>query len=55
MLKSELGGNFEDLVVAMLTPPRLFDAREINRAISVNLSPFAIMPITTVYINDLRK
>ena len=34
-LKSELGGNFEDLCVAMLAPPRVYDARQIHDALSV--------------------
>ena len=36
-LKSELGGNFEDLCVAMLTPPRVYDARQIHEAVSVRV------------------
>ncbi|KAK7100208.1 annexin B9-like [Littorina saxatilis] len=33
-LKSELGGNFEDLCVAMLAPPRVYDARQIHDALA---------------------
>ncbi|CAG2215421.1 annexin A11-like [Mytilus galloprovincialis] len=33
-LKGELGGDFEDVCVAMLTPPRLLDVKELNKSIS---------------------
>lgn len=31
-LKSELKGNFEDVVIALLDPPRVYDARELKNA-----------------------
>ena len=35
-LKSELGGNFENAVVAMMATPAEFDAKQLNNAISVS-------------------
>ena len=36
-LKSELGGKFEDLVLALLEPITHYDAKEIHNAISVSV------------------
>lgn len=33
-LKSELAGDFEELCIAMLTPPRVYDAKQIHQALS---------------------
>ena len=34
-LKSELGGNYENVIVALLKKPDEFDASELHKAISV--------------------
>jgi hypothetical protein len=33
-LKKELSGDFEDLLVALMTPPALFDARQMHKAMA---------------------
>ena len=35
-LSKELGGNFRDATLALMLPPRVFDARELRKAIQVN-------------------
>ena len=35
-LKGELGGAFEDVCVAMLNPPRLYDAKQLRGALEVS-------------------
>ena len=47
-LKSELGGNFEDLCVAMLTPPRVYDARQIHEAVSVTWTSSSSLAVVVV-------
>ena len=47
-LKSELGGNFEDLCVAMLTPPRVYDARQIHEAVSVRWTSSSSLAVVVV-------
>ncbi len=35
-MKGELGGNFEDVVLAVMQEPRLYDAKELRSAMKVN-------------------
>jgi len=41
-LKYELGGHFEDIVIAMMTPPAEYDATSLRKAIKVRASMPAI-------------
>lgn len=38
-LKGDTHGDFEDLLVAMVTPPAVYDCREVIRAIKVSSGP----------------
>lgn len=52
-LKSELGGNFEDLCVALLIPPRQYDARELHNAISgIGTDETALAEVMTMRTNE---
>ncbi|XP_046581199.1 annexin B9-like [Haliotis rubra] len=52
-LKSELGGDFEEVVVAAMTHPRVYDAREIHNAIAgAGTDETAIVEIMCTRDND---
>ena len=39
-IKGDTGGDFEDLLVALITPPAVYDCHEVMRAMKVSLSCF---------------
>lgn len=37
-LKSELSGDFEDLILALMEPPARYDAQQLHKAMEVKIS-----------------
>ncbi|PVD23840.1 hypothetical protein C0Q70_17114 [Pomacea canaliculata] len=59
-LKSELGGDLEEVCIALMTPPRTFDARQINKAIKgIGTDETTLVEIlttrTNAEINEIKK
>lgn len=54
-LKSELGGTFEKVVLAMMQPTTKYDAMELNRAMKVKRAPLIFLKRIPFFFDRYRQ